>query len=92
MTSLQSILNNLGTSAKSGVSRQELRIKDIAQMSISSVVNLDASIRHFVVAFDGKQFELSAESQIKLQRYILRYFGINSLDELTTVQAALPLS
>ncbi len=97
-TSLHSILNYLETSPKWGARnralfavRQEFRIKDIAHMTISSVVNLDASIRRFVVASDGKRFDLSAETQAELQRYIHSRFGIKSLDELTPQQAALPL-
>ena len=97
-TSLHSILNYLDTSAKWGARnralfavRQELRIKDIAHMTTSSVVNLDASIRRFVVASDGKRFDLSAETQAELDRYIQNRFGIKSLDELTHRQAAAPL-
>jgi hypothetical protein len=97
-TSLHSILDYLETSPKWGARnralfavRQQLRIKDIAHMTISSVVNLDASIRRFVVAFDGKRFDLSAETQAELKRYIQSRFGIKSLDELAPQQAALPL-
>ena len=97
-TSLQSILNFLDTSAKWGARnralfavRQQLRIKDIAVMSVSSVVNLDASVRRFVVASDGIRFDLSATTQAELKRYIQIRFGINSLEELTPTQTSLPL-
>jgi hypothetical protein len=97
-TTLQSILNYLDTSAKWGARnralfavRQQLRIKDIAVMTVSSVVNLDASVRRFVVASDGIRFDLSATTQAELKRYIQNRFDIKSLEELTPEQAASPL-
>lgn len=97
-TSLQSILTYLDTSTKWGARnralfavRQQLRIKDIAHLTVSSVVNLDASIRRFVVATDGKRFDLSAATQAELKRYIQSRFGIKSLEDLTPEQAAAPL-
>lgn len=99
-TSLKSILNYLGTSAKWGARnralfavRQQLRIKDIAQMSISSVVNLDASIRRFVVAADGHRYDLSEEVQSELRHYLLTRFDIKgeTLESLLALDLSLPL-
>ncbi|MFM7000204.1 MAG: hypothetical protein ACKOXU_03955, partial [Limnohabitans sp.] len=95
-TSLQSILTYLDTSTKWGARnralfavRQQLRIKDIALLSVSSVVNLDASVRRFVVAPDGKRFDLSTATQAELKRYIQSRFGIKSLEDLTPEQSPL---
>jgi hypothetical protein len=97
-TPFPAILSYLDTSAKWGARnralfavRQQLRIKDIAVMSVSSVVNLDASVRRFVVASDGIRFDLSATTQAELKRYIQNRFDIKSLEELTPEQAASPL-
>lgn len=71
--------------------RQELRITDIAEMSVSSVVNLDASIRRYIVGPDGKRFDMCENTQTELRRYLLSRFSIKSLEELTPDQAAAPL-
>lgn len=71
--------------------RQQLRLSDIAHLSVASVVNLDASIRRFVIADDGRRFDLSVTTQAELKRYIKRRFSLKSLEDLTPEQAALPL-
>jgi len=73
------------------VVRQQLRLADIANFSVSSVVNLDASIRRFITANDGKRFDLSVATQAELKRYIQKRFGLKSLEDLTPEQAALSL-
>ncbi|PUE35773.1 hypothetical protein [Limnohabitans sp. Jir72] len=82
-TSLQSVLTYLVTSTKWGARnralfavRQQLRIKDIAQLTVSSVVNLDASIRRFVLAPDCTRFELSEATQAEVRRYLIARFDI----------------
>ena len=73
------------------VIRQQLRLSDIANLSVSSVLNLDASIRKFIVGPDGKKFSLSAATQSELKRYLQTRFSVKSLEDLTPEQTALPL-
>ena len=68
-----------------------LMVTDIAQMSVSSVVNPDASIRRQIVGLDGKKFDMCAITQTELKRYIMSRFNIKSLENLTLEQAAAPL-
>lgn len=99
-TPLPSILTYLDTSGKWGARnralfalRQQLRIKDIALLSVSSVVNLDASIRRFVEAADGHRFELSEEVQAEVHRYLLARFKIKdeTLEPLLALDLDVPL-
>lgn len=73
------------------VVRQKLRLSDISNLSVSSVVNLDGSIRRFVTGTDGKRFDLDATTQAELQRYIQNRFALKSLEDLKPEQSALPL-
>jgi hypothetical protein len=99
-TPFPSILSYLDTSGKWGARnralfalRQQLRIKDIALLSVSSVVNLDASIRRFVVAADGHRFELSEEVQAEVRRYLIARFEIKheTLEPLLALDLNVPL-
>lgn len=82
-TSLQSILNFLETSPKWGARnralfavRQYLRIKDISNLLVSDLVNLDMTIRRFFISKDGIRFELSDEVQAEVHRYLIDRFDI----------------
>ena len=82
-TSLQSILNYLGTSDKWGARnralfavRQYLRIKDITDLLVSDLVNPDMTIRRFFISKDGIRFELGDEVQAEVHRYLIDRFDI----------------
>lgn len=62
--------------------RLKLRIRDTASLTVSSVLNLDASIRRFIQAPDGKKFDLDSTTQAELTRYLLNRYKIKSLEEL----------
>ncbi len=61
-----------------------LRIKDIATISISQIVNVqDLTMRGvFVSQFDAQPFVLNSSFQAELRRYLLARFQITELDQL----------
>lgn len=71
--------------------RQQLRLSDIANLSVASVINPDASVRKFIVGPDGKKFTLPAPTQNELKRYLQSRFSVKSLEELTPEQTSLSL-
>jgi hypothetical protein len=62
--------------------RLKLRIRDTANLTVSSVVNLDGSIRRFIHSPDGKRFDLDSTNQAELNRYLLTRYKIKSLEDL----------
>ncbi|OYU10116.1 MAG: hypothetical protein CFE38_19120 [Comamonadaceae bacterium PBBC1] len=62
--------------------RLSLRIRDTASLTVSSVVNLDGSIRRFIQSSDGKRFDLDSSTQTELTRYLLTRYKIKSLEDL----------
>lgn len=54
--------------------RQHLRIKDIAGLQVSDVVNPDITIRRFYLSADGIRFELSDQLQAEVRRYLMARF------------------
>jgi hypothetical protein len=62
--------------------RLKLRIRDTANLTVSSVVNLDGSIRRFIHSSDGKRFDLDSTNQAELTRYLLTRYKIKSLEDL----------
>lgn len=60
-----------------------LRIKDIATMTISQIVNVqDLTIKRVFSPFDTQPFVLNSSVQAELRRYLLARFQITELDQL----------
>lgn len=99
-TSLQSILDYLGTSTKWGARnraqfalRQQLRIKDISALQVSDVLGLHGVVRSHYIAKDGTAYLLDESLRAELQRYLISRFQPqgNSLKALVNTDLDVPL-
>jgi hypothetical protein len=75
--------------------RQVLRIKDIACLRVSDVLNQDATITQFVVSrIDGTRFEIDLDLRVEIDRYLRYLFSVpssKSLVDILTTDTNIPL-
>ena len=73
--------------------RQQLRIKDIANLKVIDLLNRDGSIRHIYVGGDGVHFVLDAEVRGEFERYLIERFNLpqNALCRLLAIDLRVPV-
>lgn len=73
--------------------RQQLRIKDIANLKLIDLLNRDGSIRHIYVGGDGVHFVLDAEVRGEFERYLIERFELpkNALCRLLGIDIRVPV-
>jgi hypothetical protein len=73
--------------------RQRLRIKDIANLKVIDLLNLDGSIRHIYLGSDGVHFMLDADVRRECERYLKERFELpeNALCRLLGIDLRVPV-
>lgn len=73
--------------------RQQLRIKDIANLKVIDLLNFDGSIRHIYLGSDGVYFTLDAEVRSEFERYLKDRFALpeNALCRLLGIDLRVPV-
>ena len=72
--------------------RQNLRLCDMSQATVASVVDRDGSIRRIVIGLgvsgfpDNKVFQLTDQTQAEIRQYLQQRFGLDDLADLTPDQ------